>query len=953
MGDTSVDQHTHKNENVLGLEELQEVFQALPAALVYADTERRIVKVNTAFTVIFGYQPEEVYGKHTSILYAEEEDYKDQGKARFNTSAKVNTRPYSMKYRRKNGDVFNSETLGTAVRLRSGETVGMLGLISEENEYIQALNQIKASEQRLREIFNQQFQFMAILSPDGIVESINDLVLKYQGVTREDYVGKPFWDAPAWQGMPEWKNTWRKRLKAAKATSKPILTEDIYQISDGSIHHADASTTAIFNESGKCTGFIIQAADTTAKIETQQDLEKQKNLFESYLDTIEAITVVLGTNGTIKLLNPSAEKILGQSADKLIGKNWFTHCLPNPEGLETIFPMFQKMIQNDNKLTKYYENEVLSSDGSRPYVAWHNAVLQDAEGNVTGTISSGHDITAKRKSEEKLRLSASVLENTSEGVLITDKQQRIIEVNNAFSNITGYSRDDVLGQNPSLLNSGRQDEAFYENMWLALNKTGQWSGEIWNRTKSGKIFPEWQSISSVYDDQGELSHYVSVFSDISQIKNSEEKLAFLAHHDALTSLPNRLLLRERLSQAIKHAERECSSFAVIFLDLDHFKLINDSFGHQAGDTLLIDVASALKSTVRETDTISRIGGDEFVILIEDVDQTNLTGILEKITLIFQTPFNLDGKNIRITASLGICLYPEDGTDVELILRNADTAMYKAKERGRNTYRFYSEKLTQKAFERVVLENGLDNAIESNQLCMVYQPQICLKTKKLIGLEALVRWAHPTLGMITPDKFIPLAEESGLIHKLGNWVLRRSCIDAKKWHSKGYDFGRIAINISGHQLLKGGVDQRIIDITSELDLPLVLLEMELTESCLVQEYKNVLPQLLRLEGKGVSIAIDDFGTGYSSLSYLKSLPINKLKIDQSFISEATTDNDSRMIVETIIAMAKNLRLTSIAEGVETEAQAELLSNNGCNEAQGYLYSQPQEEEYITELIVSYQ
>ena len=736
--------------DVLGLEELKQIFEALPTALVFADTDRRIIKVNTAFVAMFGYHPEEVYGKHSSILYASIEDYQEQGQKRFNTNAQITTKPYPVKYRRKNGEVFNSETLGTAVKLQSGETVGMLGLITEEDGHLQAIKQLKESELRLSQVFNQQFQFMAVLSLDGTCESVSESALKAQGATEEDYVGLPFWEGVAWREMPEWETIWKRRLAEAKITNFPVLTEDVYKTTDGSIHYADASTTAINNSQGECIGFIVQAVDTTEKVLAAQALKKQQELTQKYLDTVDAITVALDKEGSITMMNPACEKVLGQSSVELLGKNWFQHCLPQPEGMEVIFPIYKQMIDGQLAFDTYYENEVLTSDSSKRLITWQNAFLRDDKGAVVGAISSGQDITEKRAQEEKLRFSASVLENTSEGVMVTDRDENIIDINKAFTHITGYTKADVIGKTPRILSSGRHDQYFYSNLWGALKETGCWRGEVWNRTKYGETYPEWLTINAVYDDNKELSHYVSVFSDISHVKKSEETIAYISHHDALTNLPNRVLLKERLTQTIKHSAREKHEFAVVMLGLDHFKHINDSLSHTVGDALLISIAGALLDSVREIDTVARVGGDEFVIILEEMDQNRLITLLEKIVALFREPFLIGDHSIRNTVSMGICQYPNDGSTTEILLRNADTALSRAKGKGRDMYQFYKQQMTHKAFERVVMVNSLHEAIENEQLSVFYQPQICLETNQLIGLEALVRWIHPTLGVITPD-----------------------------------------------------------------------------------------------------------------------------------------------------------------------------------------------------------
>jgi len=572
--------------------------------------------------------------------------------------------------------------------------------------------------------------------------------------------------------------------------------------------------------------------------------------------------------------------------------------------------------------------------------------LHDKHGNATGILASFHDLSQVRDVKERLRLAASVFEGTADGITITDKNGNIVDVNRAFTEITGYSKSEVLGKNPRILQSGRNSESFYRDMWRTIEQVGYWNGEIWNRHKNGELIPENLTISSLVDEDGLAFQYIGVFSDISQIKRSQEKLDHLAHHDALTDLPNRLLLQERLEQAIKHAQRNRKQLAVIFVDLDHFKLINDSFGHPVGDLVLKEVAEYLQSTMREGDTVARIGGDEFVLLLEDIGQAETVGVVaRKILEVFQRPVKLEEREININASLGICIYPRDGTSPEELMSNADAAMYRAKDQGRNNFQFYTEELTRNAIQRVMMENDLRHAIARDELRVLYQPQLNLGDGSFIGMEALVRWQHPDLGMVSPASFIPLAEETGLIHSVGEWVLRTACIQGKTWLDRGINFGRISVNVAGPQIQRGGLPNIVAKVLVETGMPATHLELEVTEGFIMRQAEFAIDQLQALRDQGVSLAIDDFGTGYSSLSYLKLLPIDKLKIDQSFIRDIPHDENDKAISNAVIALGNSLGLTVIAEGVETKEQAAFLKQAGCAEVQGYLYSRPIDAEAL--------
>ncbi|MFA5083096.1 MAG: EAL domain-containing protein, partial [Hydrogenophilaceae bacterium] len=511
----------------------------------------------------------------------------------------------------------------------------------------------------------------------------------------------------------------------------------------------------------------------------------------------------------------------------------------------------------------------------------------------------------------------------------------------AFTEITGYTEAEVLGQNPRLLQSGRHDEAFYQGIWKSIEQTGAWSGEIMNRRKNGEVYPEWLTISSVKDNAGKLSNYVGVFADISQIKQFQDKLEHLAHYDPLTDLPNRLLLSARLDHAIERTGREHTLLALLFVDLDRFKTVNDGLGHPAGDRLLQAVAQRLARHIRAEDTFARLGGDEFVIVLEGVDDTGRVSVLaEKLLAALTHPFELDGQAIFIGASIGISTYPVDGTDAATLLKNADAAMYRSKEDGRNTYRFYNAEMTRSARERLTLETSLRQAIELNEFVLHYQPQVDVASGEMIGVEALVRWDHPESGMIAPIRFIPLAEETGLIVPLGEWVLFTACTQAKIWmEDMAMPPFSVAVNLSPRQFRQANLVAHIRAVIDATGIPPGLLELEITEGAVMDDADQAVATLRALKELGIKISIDDFGTGYSSLAYLKRFPIDKLKIDQSFMRDIPQDQSDMAIAATIIAMSRNLHMKVLAEGVETAAQLDFLRSHGCDAYQGYICSRP--------------
>jgi diguanylate cyclase (GGDEF)-like protein/PAS domain S-box-containing protein len=551
---------------------------------------------------------------------------------------------------------------------------------------------------------------------------------------------------------------------------------------------------------------------------------------------------------------------------------------------------------------------------------------------------------------QQQKLAARVFESGQEAIFITDASGRIIDANASFEILTGFSRAETIGQTPKFLASGRHDSDFYTAMYATLQATGNWSGEVWNRRKDGSIFPEWQTISAVHNAQGEVTHYISSFTDISERKHAEARLRHMADYDALTGLPNRRLLSERATQVIASVQRAKQRMAIMFLDLDHFKNINDSLGHAAGDLLLTSIAERLRSSVRAEDTVSRIGGDEFIILLAEIENPEDAGhVAKKLLASLRRPLELANRQIEVTSSLGIAIYPEDGADVGSLLKNADTAMYHAKEQGRNNFQFFTAELNARTEARFAKEVALRRALEQGELRLHYQPQIALKSDRIVGCEALVRWQHPEQGLLAPGHFIELAEECGLIENIGNWVLNEACRQGAAWLAAGLPIKRIGVNVSPFQLRKADFIDVVSQALAAHDFPANSLELEITESMLVDHSEHLAELFNQLQDLGVQIALDDFGTGYSNLSYLKRFPLNRLKIDRSFVSDIPHDALDATLTMAVIGLADNFGLGVIAEGVETEEQLEFLRGLDCDEVQGFLFHQPMPGEQMTRLL----
>ncbi|MBA1147070.1 EAL domain-containing protein [Ectothiorhodospiraceae bacterium WFHF3C12] len=603
----------------------------------------------------------------------------------------------------------------------------------------------------------------------------------------------------------------------------------------------------------------------------------------------------------------------------------------------------RQVIESGYRVANVESREV---DANGRTVWFANSVVGVIEdGALVRVWGSQTDITERKEAEQRLRLSASVFENTHEGVIIMDRDWRIIDVNPAFLRITGFDRADVVGRNSRAFRTGDQDDEFFLRMRQHLRDSGVWRGEVWNRRKDGSVYPQQLTISSVISDSGALTHYVVVFSDITQLKRSQEQLEFLAHNDVLTKLPNRVLLQERLRHAVTQVVRRGDHLVVVCLDLDRFKNINDSLGHSRGDELLAAVGEALTEALRADDTVARVGGDEFVLLFEGIAEADgAARIGDKLLTLFERPFTVDAREIRLTASMGICVCPRDGTDADELLRNAEAAMYRAKEAGRNNYHFYTERLTREAHRRLTLINDMRRGLEHDEFSLVFQPQIALASESIVGMEALLRWSHPEHAQVSPAEFIPLAEDSGLIHPIGRWVLMTACEQARRWLDGGFAFGKVAVNVAGPQIQLGTLANEVNAALEASGLPARYLELEVTESFIMQQADSAISQLQALRERGITLAIDDFGTGYSSLSYLKSLPVQKLKLDKSFVRDIPADSNDMAISAAVVAMAGSLGLTVIAEGVETPAQRDFLREQGCSEVQGFLYGRPAPAEH---------
>ena len=593
----------------------------------------------------------------------------------------------------------------------------------------------------------------------------------------------------------------------------------------------------------------------------------------------------------------------------------------------------------DGKKTFRSEVNVKTLSGKQ-FIAIISFQIPDTEAGFKSIPVSILDISEQKAFAKNLRLASAVFETATEGIMVTDTNNKIQMVNNAFCLITGYKSEEVLGKDLSILKSSYHDDLFYKDLYETLHQKGTWTGEIWNRRKNGEIYPEWLAISTMRNDKGQREGYVSLFSDITKRKQDEEHILHQANYDSLTGLANRNLFSDRFSHALQQADRDSHQVALLFIDLDRFKYVNDTLGHPLGDQLLQEAGRRLVDCLRKSDTVARLGGDEFaVILPEIVELQNVNDAVIKILSSLALPYRLEDNDVFISASIGITIYPDDGQTTEVLIRNADTAMYKAKDEGRNGFHFFTLEMNLEAQQRRVLESALYKALDNKEFYLCFQPIIDMKNNTISSAEALIRWNHPAKGTISPAEFIPIAEEVGLIVPIGEWVIREACKAAVRWSKNMPESPCVTVNLSSCQFQRENIPTLVETVLLETGLAPEKLTLEITESLLVADNETTLSQLQKIRQLGVGLSIDDFGTGYSSLSYLKKFPINTLKIDRSFILELPANPEDSALVKGILSMAHSLNLTVVAEGVETQEQSEFLKSHHCQYVQGYFYSKP--------------
>ena len=923
------------------------IFERAPIGIAFV-RQRIVQRCNPSFERIFGYLPGQLIGQSTRACFASEEAWAEKGERARVMIDECGKFVGEVEYRKADGSPLWCRVTGSLANPANPEE-GLVWLFedvtarrSAEEALVESLWEqqlifdnamVGISYQRERTILrcNRRFEEIFGYPPGGLAGQ----------TTRILYASDEAWEET---GRRVYRNggatvTFDGEILFCRYDGTPIWVHAIGR----TIEEHPEGTTWIWTHEDVTAQRAAEQALRQSHVELEQRVaERTQELSQQLLFLRQLIEAIPGPvfykdrAGRYLGCNQAFLDLTGRTRSEVIGATVYDF---GPRDLADRYKAADDELFRRSG-SQVYEAKVMQADGACRDVVFHKAAYGDPGEAGAGLIGVMLDITERKKMEIRLQQAATVFDSSAEGITITAPDGTIIAVNRAFTEITGYSEAEVIGRNPRILQSGRQETSLYVAMWQTLRSRGRWQGELWNRRKDGQEFLESLTISAVKDADGRVTHYVGVFSDTTALRKAHDQLDHQAHHDPLTGLPNRLLLTDRLRKALQRAHRDRTGLAVLFIDLDRFKNINDTLGHQAGDRVLCEVALRLERLMRESDTVGRLGGDEFLIVIEDiVDPTVASMIADKILTALQaSPVTVEHE-FFVGASIGISVFPQDGEDGDTLMKNADVAMYRAKERGRNAYEFFTKDLTRSSLARLQMETDLRRAIEREELRVYLQPQFSLTTGKVVGAEALLRWQRSEQGLVPPGDFIKLAEESGLIVPIGEWVQRTAGCQWAAWVAAGLNPGVLSVNVSGVEFARGRIEETARKTLANSHLPAQFLELEITESAIMSHAESSLQVLDNLRAMGIRLVIDDFGTGYSSLAYLKRLPLNKLKVDQSFVRGLPGDTEDCAISRAVIALAHSLQLTVIAEGVETEAQRDFLIREGCDEMQGYLLSKP--------------
>ncbi len=802
--------------------------------------------------------------------------------------------------------------------------------------------ELEANEIRLRTIFNSvQTGVLAVDAETGFITLANPAAAEMIGLPADEIIGKEFRHFIRSSKNPE--------QAAGVALGEVHSAEFVLHCSDGQKRNV-VKTVIPIQLNGR-RHFLENFTDITERKKMEEAIRDQKEWFRTTLNSIGDAVIATDKFGKVNFINKVAELMTGWRSDAAIGRHIQEVLdIRNEKTGNPVENPLQKALKAGTIVGLANHTILISRDGKRIPIDDSAAPIKGEDGVIRGAVMVFRDISERKKAESLLRMQTSAINAAGDQIVITDSEGKIIFVNPAFERETGYTASEVKGQPLDFLGGGLDNESIYCEMWRTVRSGKAWNGELTNRRKNGTIYTEDVTMTPVKDDDGNIRHFISIKRNVTEKKAIQNQLDHLAHHDPLTGLPNRLLFGEKLSEKLKYSRKNDKQLAVMFLDLDRFKFVNDSLGHDAGDELLIEVSKRIRKAVRETDIVARMGGDEFTFILSSIQSKNDAAVVaKKILDAFSEPFYLKGQELFCGGSIGISIYPSDGEDVQTLIRNADSAMYKAKEENNSSFCFAGDLLSPTTIERITIEAGLRRAIEKDDFIIHYQPQVDLKTGEFSGTEALVRWQRAEQGLVMPDQFIPIAEETGLIAQIGELVLRKACAQNAAWQQAGYTPMEVAVNISAQQIENKTIISTVQAALKETGLDAQYLHLEVTESTIIRNLDAALESLQELKDMGVKISVDDFGTGQTALSQIKRLPLDAVKIDKSFIKELGVDQDDTTIVRAVIAMAHSLNLKVMAEGVETLQQLQLLREMECDQIQGYFISRPMTAEEHTRML----
>jgi|GEM_PF-438202 len=921
-------------------ESLRTLINAIPDPIFFKDIENRWLEANSVALQLFGLQNITWQGKNDDelllIIPPEYSKLLSQFQQHENQSSLISESLYQTEHtiRLNDGQLLFFDVFKKELFNENRQLVGNVIIARNITTLKNSQNTLAESEELFRTIFEQSPIAIELIDPTNLqFIQANPVACQALGYSSEEYKQLKLTDIQA-----DWDGT--KVNGMIDQLEQKLFTrfENNHKTKNGEIINVEINSCLIHFSNKKVLVGLWQNITERKRIE-----QALQNSLKDYSELVQKIPVGVYKvkqlkNGTIHFnyVSPQWCKLLEISEKEIIeNSQLFLDCI-HADDLESFLCLKRESQQTLNTL--FWEGRIVKRNKS---IAWHHIEAHPTllgNGNILWD-GIQYDVTDRKLSEEQLRITASVFENSQEAIVITDANNSIINVNPAFTTITGYSHREVIGRNPRLLSSGRQDKRFYTSMWECLVKKKRWRGEIWNRRKSGDIFPELLSISAISDDDGHIQRYVGVFSDISFLKEYEAELSRIAHYDALTGIPNRVLLADRMKQAIAKSVREQSVIAICYLDLDGFKAINDTFGHEIGDQVLIEVAKRISLNLRGSDTVARLGGDEFVVLLELENKENCLTAVQRLLAAITPAIVIDNNPLTISASIGVSLYPFDDIDIDKLLRHADQAMYIAKQSGKNCCYIYDSELESRLHQHHLLLRSIQNALDNDQFELYYQPKINLKTKQLVGLEALIRWNHPERGLLAPDEFLYPVRNTDLDIKIGNWVIATVLKQINIWQNTRLAI-EVSINISAYHLESSGFANFLIEqLKSYGNTIAKKLQIEILETVAIKDYSMVNKIIEACRQIGVGFALDDFGTGYSSLSYLSRLPVDVLKIDQSFVINMLESKEDRFIVQGIIALASAFERKVVAEGIETKEHYQVLLDMGCNVGQGYAIARP--------------